>query len=181
MDFRSISVQDVPDIRFRNPIRKTMVSSGLESEYRISLCNEQAPYAVIAREYSSTTQLTRRFGICFRSTNYHSDRCARLCKCWNANFSKRDYGQCDRDYGQHDFGVDVHRALPFFYHVKQKATQQLVCPQWYCRSYREGNRRFLRLPIRHFIKGSRFQKPMTEMTSASVSAGPWEDRFGCAP
>jgi hypothetical protein len=62
-----------------------------ESEYPISLCNEQATDTLIAREYSSTTELTS-VGICFRSTDYHSDRCARLCKCWNASFSKRDYG-----------------------------------------------------------------------------------------
>ena len=96
-----------PDPRDDGPHRRS------NSEYRISLCNEQATYTVIAREYSSTTQLTRRFGICFRSTNYDSDRCARLCKCRNASFSKRDYGQCDGNYGQHDFGVDVHIALPF--------------------------------------------------------------------
>jgi hypothetical protein len=48
-----------------------------------------------------------------RPTNYHSDRCARLCKRRKASVSKRDYGQCDRDYGQHDFGVDIHIALPF--------------------------------------------------------------------
>ena len=115
VDFRSISVQEFsryfaarnPDPRDDGPHRRS------NSEYRISLCNEQATYTVIAREYSSTTQLTRRFGICFRPTNYHSDRCARLCKCRNASFPKRDYGQRDGDYRQHDFGVDIHIALPF--------------------------------------------------------------------
>jgi len=85
VDFRSISLQD---FRFPQPDGPRGRS---KSGYRISLCNEQATDTLIASEYSSTTELTS-VGICFCSTNYHSDKSARLCKCWNASFSKRDYG-----------------------------------------------------------------------------------------
>jgi hypothetical protein len=73
------------------------------------IAQEQATETVIIREYASTTQLAIGSWICFGSTNEYSG--IRLCKRWNASFSKRDYGQRDGDYGRHYFGVDIHIAL----------------------------------------------------------------------
>jgi hypothetical protein len=74
------------------------------------LRNDQATDTEFIRKYASAAQLVTGSGVCFRAANYHS---VHLCNRWNANVPKRDYGQCDRDDGQHGFGVDVQLTLHF--------------------------------------------------------------------
>jgi hypothetical protein len=104
------------------------------------LGNNQATDTAFIGKYASTAQLTIGSGIRFSATKYYSGKSARLCNSGTTSVSKRDYGQCDRDYGQHDFGVAVHITL-HLWHARHKTADNLLWVKTVTRAPRCDHRR----------------------------------------